>query len=221
MDRDESREAHILHQRLLAPFDRTEVEVRPGDISGNTALPLYFVDARVVARRLDRVLGPGSWNVRVRDVVAQADRYEKVKKDGTKDVREGLHIVCVLEMEVRHPLLTCTVSNLGERGLDEPLFNKATNAYAQAFKRTAAMIGAGAYLYECRAPRVPLGKNYRMDGYVLDDEVVETALQRSGFLFQCEETGSRIPWEVAARSLGRFGRILCVDEIKKRLEADS
>ena len=46
-----------LTQALAAPFDLREVKFKPGVVSGNRALALAYVDARVIQDRLDEVLG--------------------------------------------------------------------------------------------------------------------------------------------------------------------
>lgn len=42
---------------LAAPFDPREVKFKPAVVSGNRALALAYVDARVIQDRLDEVLG--------------------------------------------------------------------------------------------------------------------------------------------------------------------
>src|SRR5262249_19928536 len=46
---------------LAAPFDPKEVRFKPAVVSGNRALALAYVDARVVQDRLDEVLGVEGW----------------------------------------------------------------------------------------------------------------------------------------------------------------
>src|SRR5262249_23519639 len=50
-----------LTQRLAAPFDPAEVRFKPAVVSGNRALALAYVDARVIQDRLDEVLGVDGW----------------------------------------------------------------------------------------------------------------------------------------------------------------
>ncbi len=46
---------------LAAPFDAREVRFKPAVVSGNRALALAYVDARVIQDRLDDVLGVTGW----------------------------------------------------------------------------------------------------------------------------------------------------------------
>jgi hypothetical protein len=55
---------------LAAPFDPREVRFKPGVVSGNRALALAYVDARVIQDRLDEVLGVMGWQDEVRRVAA-------------------------------------------------------------------------------------------------------------------------------------------------------
>src|SRR6266511_3562535 len=48
-------------QALAAPFDVAEVKFKPQTVSGNRALAVPFVDARVIQDRLDDVLGVMGW----------------------------------------------------------------------------------------------------------------------------------------------------------------
>src|SRR4051812_9834383 len=58
---DLSAEVEALAQALAAPFDPREVRFKPGVVSGNRALALAYVDARVIQDRLDEVLGVTGW----------------------------------------------------------------------------------------------------------------------------------------------------------------
>src|ERR671923_2853073 len=46
---------------LSAPFEPKEVKFKPQVVSGNRALALAYVDARVIQDRLDEVLGVEGW----------------------------------------------------------------------------------------------------------------------------------------------------------------
>src|SRR6516162_5571089 len=50
-----------LTQALSAPFDPREVKFKPAVVTGNRALALAYVDARVIQDRLDDVLGVSGW----------------------------------------------------------------------------------------------------------------------------------------------------------------
>src|SRR5215468_5194207 len=50
-----------LTRALAAPFEPSEVRFKPAVVSGNRALALAYVDARVIQDRLDDVLGVMGW----------------------------------------------------------------------------------------------------------------------------------------------------------------
>src|SRR6266849_6065518 len=54
-------EVASLTEALAEPFDPAEVRFKPAVVSGNRALALAYVDARVVQNRLDDVLGVDGW----------------------------------------------------------------------------------------------------------------------------------------------------------------
>src|SRR5688572_12372753 len=61
-DKSLSRQAvGAITQALSAPFEPTEIKFKPGVVSGNRALALAYVDARVIQDRLDEVLGVMGW----------------------------------------------------------------------------------------------------------------------------------------------------------------
>jgi hypothetical protein len=57
-------------EALAAPFDPRQVKFKPAVVSGNRALALAYVDARVIQDRLDEVLGVAGWQDEVRRVAA-------------------------------------------------------------------------------------------------------------------------------------------------------
>src|SRR5262245_24538217 len=54
-------EVKAVTQALAAPFEAGEIRFKPGVVSGNRALALAYVDARVIQDRLDEVLGVMGW----------------------------------------------------------------------------------------------------------------------------------------------------------------
>src|SRR4029077_19002535 len=50
-----------LTRALAGPFEPSEVKFKPAVVSGNRALALAYVDARVIQDRLDDVLGVEGW----------------------------------------------------------------------------------------------------------------------------------------------------------------
>ncbi len=50
-----------LTQALAEPFEPPEVRFKPQVVSGNRAMAIAYVDARVIQDRLDEVLGVAGW----------------------------------------------------------------------------------------------------------------------------------------------------------------
>src|SRR2546430_16197993 len=75
-------EVEALTKALSAPFALTEVKFKPAVVSGNRAMALAYVDARVIQDRLDDVLGVDGWQ----------DDYE-CREDGS--------VVCRLRLRLR------------------------------------------------------------------------------------------------------------------------
>src|SRR4051812_20086888 len=50
-----------LADRLAEPFDPSEVQFKPGAVSGNRALALAYVSVRTIQDRLDAVVGVAGW----------------------------------------------------------------------------------------------------------------------------------------------------------------
>lgn len=119
-------EIEQLMERLAEPFDLDEVKFKPAVVSGNRALALAYVDARVIQDRLDDVLGPAGWQ----------DEYEMLP-DGSAVCRLRLRIggEWIMKMDVGGP----------SEQPDEGDRNKA--AFSDALKRAAVKFGVGRYLY--------------------------------------------------------------------------
>jgi hypothetical protein len=111
---------------LAAPFAASEVRFKPQSVSGNRALAIAYVDARVVLDRLDAVLGPDGWQ----------DEYE---------VLAGGAVVCKLRCKIGGQwVCKCDVGSPSEQP-DEGDRMKA--AFSDALKRAAVKFGIGRYLY--------------------------------------------------------------------------
>lgn len=90
---------------------------------------ITFVSWHHYADQLDRVLGPANWMIEEPSVTVTPNRVI---------VAVGLTVVGA-----------GTKWNVGDEVLDKDSFGTAsTNAFAQAFKRAAAMWGLGRYMYE-------------------------------------------------------------------------
>jgi len=117
---------HALTQDLLAPFEQGEVKFKPAVVSGNRALALPYVDARVIQDRLDEVLGVAGWQ----------DEYECLP-DGS--------VVCRLRLRLGEEWITKMDVGGPSEQPDEGDRRKA--AFSDALKRAAVKFGVGRYLY--------------------------------------------------------------------------
>src|SRR5438067_5331814 len=54
-------DVEALTRALAGPFALSEVRFKPAVVSGNRAMALAYVDARVIQDRLDEVLGVEGW----------------------------------------------------------------------------------------------------------------------------------------------------------------
>ncbi|HJT77367.1 MAG TPA: Rad52/Rad22 family DNA repair protein [Gemmataceae bacterium] len=119
-------DVEAIMKALAAPFDLTEVKFKPAVVSGNRALALAYVDARVIQDRLDEVLGVTGWQ----------DDYECLP-DGS--------VVCRLRLKVGGEWLTKVDVGGPSEQPDEGDRRKA--AFSDALKRAAVKFGVGRYLY--------------------------------------------------------------------------
>lgn len=126
-----SAEADVtaITQALAAPFDVSEVKFKPQAVSGNRALAVPFVDARVIQDRLDEVLGVMGWQ----------DRYECLP-DGA--------VVCRLRVRVGGEWIT--KEDVGGQSEQPDEGDRRKAAFSDALKRAAVKFGIGRYLYRCK-----------------------------------------------------------------------
>lgn len=116
-------------QALAAPFEVTEVKFKPQAVSGNRALAVPFVDARVIQDRLDDVLGVMGWQ----------DSYECLP-DGA--------VVCRLRVRVGGEWIT--KEDVGGQSEQPDEGDRRKAAFSDALKRAAVKFGIGRYLYRCK-----------------------------------------------------------------------
>jgi hypothetical protein len=119
-------EVEALTQALSVPFERKYVKFRPGATSGNRALAIPYVDARVIQDRLDEVLGAVNWQ----------DEYEFLP-DGS--------VLCRLRLRLGGEWITKMDVGGPSEQPDEGDRRKA--AVSDALKRAAVKFGVGRYLY--------------------------------------------------------------------------
>jgi hypothetical protein len=121
-----ANEIHEIARRLAVPFDSNEVKFKPQVVSGNRALAIPFVDARVIQDRLDEVLGVMAWQ----------DNYECLP-DGA--------VICRLKIRIGEEWITKEDVGGPSEQPDEGDRRKA--AFSDALKRAAVKFGIGRYLY--------------------------------------------------------------------------
>src|SRR5438094_2501787 len=123
-------EVETLTKALSAPFELTEVQFKPAVVSGNRAMALAYVDARVIQDRLDDVLGVDGWQ----------DNYECLP-DGS--------VVCRLQLRLGDEWITKV--DVGGPSEQPDGGDRLKAAFSDALKRAAVKFGIGRYLY-----RVPV-----------------------------------------------------------------
>jgi hypothetical protein len=111
---------------LAAPFDAAEVKYKPQSVSGNRALVICYVDARVVMDRLDDVLGVLNWQ----------DAYV-VLPDG--------NVTCRLSLRIGGEWIT--KEDVGSESEQPDEGDRRKSAFSDALKRAAVKFGVGRYLY--------------------------------------------------------------------------
>jgi hypothetical protein len=115
-----------LTRALAAPFDPSAVKFKPAVVSGNRALALAYVDARVIQDRLDDVLGVENWQ----------DEYQ-VLPEGS--------VVCRLKLRLGDEWITKV--DVGSPSEQPDEHDRVKAAFSDALKRAAVKFGVGRYLY--------------------------------------------------------------------------
>lgn len=121
-------EARSIGARLAEPFEVDFVQYKPSVVSGNRALAQWYIDARAVMDRLDRVVGPTGWQ----------DSYE---------VLAGGCVICHLKVRFGADGWVDKEDVGGPSGQPDP-GDKMKAAFSDAFKRAAVKFGIGRYLYD-------------------------------------------------------------------------
>jgi hypothetical protein len=133
-------DVEAITQALAAPFEAGAIRFKPGVVSGNRALALAYVDARVIQDRLDEVLGVMGWQ----------DDYEWLP-DGS--------VVCRLRIRLGNEWITKVDVGGPSEQSDEGDRRKA--AVSDALKRAAVKFGVGRYLYRLPAQWVDYDSHRR------------------------------------------------------------
>jgi hypothetical protein len=115
---------------LAAPFAPELMRFKPAVVTGNRALALAYVDARVIQDRLDDVLGVAGWQ----------DDYECLP-DGS--------VVCRLRLRLGDTWITKV--DVGGPSEQPDGGDRLKAAFSDALKRAAVKFGVGRYLYRLPA----------------------------------------------------------------------
>lgn len=113
-------------KQLAAPFESAEIKFKAQATSGNRALAVPFVDARVVQDRLDDVLGIFGWQ----------DSYECLP-DGS--------VVCRLKVRIGQEWIV--KEDVGGQSEQPDEGDRRKAAFSDALKRAAVKFGVGRFLY--------------------------------------------------------------------------
>ena len=115
-----------ISRELCKPFGSDEIQFKPQAVSGNRAMAVAYVSARVVMDRLDDVLGLGGWQ----------DDYEFLPSGS---------VVCRLRINLGGEWISKT--DVGSPSEQPDDGDKLKAAVSDALKRAAVKLGIGRYLY--------------------------------------------------------------------------
>lgn len=142
--------AQELYDALSAPFPVEMIEWRVGPTNKDgdkpKGQPLCYIDARAVMDRLDTVCGPENW----------ANNYS---------AGVGGSIICNLGIHMPNGQWVWKADGAGATDMEGE-----KGALSDALKRSAVRWGIGRYLYDLKAPWVPLvpaGRSFKIS----DDEL--------------------------------------------------
>ena len=111
-------DTHKMSIALKRPFDPKDVKDRPGP----GGRKLYHIDARHVMKRLDEVFGIANWQT----------KYHETPSG---------RVMCELSVRINSEWITKS-DGAGDTGVE-----KEKGAISDALKRSAVLLGIGAYLY--------------------------------------------------------------------------
>jgi hypothetical protein len=114
---------------LAAPFDATEIGCRVGAVTKDKkrCIPLWYIDARNVIDRFNRIVGLAGWQ----------DAY---------DVLPSGNVVCRLSVRIAGEWVTRV--DVGGQSDQDDAGDKCKAAFSDSLKRAAVKFGVGRYLYE-------------------------------------------------------------------------
>jgi len=120
-----------MSEALARPFEADEVKWKAQVVKGNRALAVAYVDARVVAERLDEVFGIDGWQ----------DGYQVLPTNS---------VICHLRVRVGTEWIE--KADVGSPSEQPDAGDRMKSAFSDALKRAAVKFGIGRYLY--RLPHV-------------------------------------------------------------------
>jgi len=132
---------HEIREKLAAPFPESDIDwlPRPGRNKDSPSLVLMpFVDARAVRRRLDDVFGVFGWS------------NQLCYWQGNEHTSGG--VVCLLQ--IKDPATGAVVTRCD--GSEQTEVEPFKGGISGAWRRAAAALGIGAYLYEAPEFRLTL-----------------------------------------------------------------
>jgi hypothetical protein len=132
-------------EMLSAPFDEQEIKQR----TGRGGMKFDYIDARIVADRLNETVGVGNWGTAFKLIYAGPPskrtilrpQWEGGQKIGERKDEIDFQVVAV---ECSLTVLGVTKADVGQALEEEEGFK---SAYSDAFKRAAVHFGIGRYLY--------------------------------------------------------------------------
>ena len=118
---------------LKIPFSPASVSWRVGSTTADKekGMALAYIDARDVMERLDEVCGMAGWQ----------DKY---------DWSDGKKMCCSIGIKIEGEWV------YKSNGAGETDFEGEKGAFSDAFKRAAVLWGIGRYLYDVKAPWMPI-----------------------------------------------------------------
>lgn len=136
---------------LGAPFNSEELEAKPQTVSGAKALAVFYIDARIVMRRLDEIC-PGHWSF----------DFEPLTADGKM---------------VKGKLTVCGVTRC-DAGQETQTDDKTLkSAVSDALKRAAVHFGVGRYIYHL--PLIWADFDAQKKQFKSPPQISDAALQRA------------------------------------------
>lgn len=144
---EKDKATEVFLEQLKNPFPVNILKFRIGATSrkGDSAIPLFYITARDVEKRLDEVCGGDGWKTSIEPVI------ENGKVTGTK-----------YSLSIRFPSGEwVTREDVGEASKTSPL----KGAVSDGIKRAAVQFGIGRYLYylDNRWMKIDQNKNFTSD----------------------------------------------------------